>query len=116
MDYRHLPEGYYQTTKGDTLWVIQHDGGVSIRQINSDNSKSFRTDAARTPGTPVGRQKNGGFYTGSHTEELSEIYLRPADARIAFAQTVKRCGKCGKKISAEESIKRGFGPECAKNL
>lgn len=62
----------------------------------------------------VGQQKPGDVYRGKHEDDLELIMMAPEQWAILFGRLLGFCGRCGKKLTDNESRAIGLGLECEK--
>lgn len=52
-------------------------------------------------------------YRGELNDALLWIKANPREAAALYGQLIGRCGRCHRRLSDDDSIKRGLGPDCA---
>lgn len=62
----------------------------------------------------VGAQKPGDVYRGKYEDDLELIMMAPEPWAILFGRLLGYCGRCGKKLTDDESRAIGLGLECEK--
>lgn len=111
LDLSELPAGMYAVPNGDTRLK------VSVRKPGANskwNGWTFVSDGAEYGSQRnYGKQAPGSIYVGEIQEALKAILADPMEASKAYGKLVGKCGRCGRLLEDEESIKNGIGPVCA---
>ena len=104
-------KGYYAVPGGDTrLKICVRSPGKNSRWYGW----TFVDDGAAYGNRQTyGRQPRGGTYQGKIQDELRKILENPLEAQKAYGHLTGTCGRCGRILEDEESIKAGIGPICA---
>lgn len=102
----NIPEGHYAVTGEDgTLDFYEVDKPTSGKWAGRTFISIHRSDDT--------------FRLPSIKTELAvfrKIAVDPQNAMLLFGQKTGRCGHCHKLIHKPESVARGMGPHCAKNM
>lgn len=67
-------------------------------------------------GQRYGRQAPGQKYSGDIEAALAAILADPMGALRRYAELTNRCGVCNRPLENAESVARGIGPVCAREL
>lgn len=104
-------KGYYAVPGGDTrLKLCVRKPGKNSRWYGW----TFVDDgAAYGNRTTYGKQAPDGTYKGRLADELAQILANPLEAQKAYGHLTGTCGRCGRILEDEESVRNGIGPVCA---
>lgn len=84
-------------------WVFVNDGAEYGSQ---------RKYGAQRPSSPSNPQ----YYQGQIADVLERIKANPVAAMVAYGHLTGTCGRCGRKLEDEESVRIGIGPVCARHM
>jgi hypothetical protein len=109
LDLTDIPSGKYAVPNGDTRLKVQIDN------VTSGEWKGwvFVKDAAEYGSQKrFGKQAPNSIYVGEIQEQLAKIKADPIAAMAAYGHLTSTCGRCGRKLEDEESVRIGIGPIC----
>lgn len=78
-------------------------GTLEVRDLSSDQKRL------------CGEQRPDDVYRGEFEAQMPLIQIAPETWAKIFGQQIGRCGRCGKKLTDDESRQVGLGPECIKH-
>ena len=99
--HRDRRYNYGKIVTGNEIVVA---GTIEVREWSSD-SKEW-----------IGAQKPGDVYRGKYEDQLELIMMMPEPWSTLFGRLLGYCGRCGKRLTDDESRAIGFGLDCEKTL
>lgn len=109
-----IPEGFnpgrYMTADGSRIKIDIPTKGKWAGWVFVKGGSEYGFDGR------LGSIKPGGGYKGTRAAQVVEIVADPKAAAVRYGQNTGSCGKCGRVLEDEESVKRGIGPVCARSF
>ena len=113
LDLGGLPAGHYGVPGSESRLKVQVD-----RPTEGDWAGWIfvKDGAVYGAGRKYGHQKPGETYRGQIEAELRVILADPYEALAEYGRLTNTCGRCGRPLEHADSVARGIGPWCAKQM